>query len=162
MRYPAMVSFSCLLLLPFGCGSTGPDDMTENPAAALGAQLVHQEFVMDDPQIDKPLKPFAAFREGDTLEVHDYWAVSQEGGFVASSTADGDTVTITYESASYVMNDWHPPVEAVLKIALSSYGSHVVVEAGPAPHARPPDSTEAAQGFRYANTMHREIVSTSY
>lgn len=108
-------------------------------------------------------KPLAS-RNNDTLEIADYWAMSQQPPVQALAEVKGDSLIVYYERQFGPVNDWTPTVEALLRFSAKSVPSIIVLKIKAISDTslnfvRPPDSLEIIKGFRDARQTLIKVIS---
>jgi hypothetical protein len=99
-------------------------------------------------------KPLASLKN-DTLEIADYWAMSQQPPVRALAEVKGDSLIVHYERQLGPANDWMPTVEALVRFTARSVPSIAILKIDAVSdtsvnYVRPPDSLEITMGFRDA------------
>ncbi|NLE00724.1 MAG: hypothetical protein GX640_12720, partial [Fibrobacter sp.] len=107
-----------------------------------------------DPDASTNFTPKQSFAfSGDTLIVHDYWALADQPELGCSLSVSNDTLSLFYVFEAGLVKDWMPTVETVIKIRVGGIVRTIVCCLNEVKnYARKPQSGEP--GFRDATVKH--------
>lgn len=138
-RSPALLS-----LLLAGCTISPVSPPDEN-----APRLIDAHFRYDVTAITG-FTPRPAAWSGDTLTLHDYWALKQQPELRGHSQWIGGELAVSYEVASPLANDWMPSVETRLRILVPTGVGEVKVRFLKMSEARKPSASEDSLGVQDA------------
>ena len=134
---------ACLLCLLLAC--TSQDDSGDEAVPRLLEARFQYDMVANPGFAPKPTS-----WSGDTLTLHDYWALADQPVLRGLSEWRDGELALTYEAASAMANDWMPTVETRLSILVPEGPAEVKLRFLAMSKARKPSGPEASLGVQDA------------